>query len=120
MEEIRTQEPVEELDKKMVESRKVAERIIEVNHVSMLFNLAAEKVDNLKEYFIRLIKRKLHFKEYWVLNDISVAVKRGESLGLIGNNGAGKSTILKLIVGELTPTSGVIYKKNKLRGIRSR
>ena len=49
MEEIRTEEPIEQLDKKMVESKKAAERIIEVNHVSMLFNLAAEKVDNLKE-----------------------------------------------------------------------
>lgn len=111
MEEIRTQEPVEQLDKKMVESKKAAERIIEVNHVSMLFNLAAEKVDNLKEYFIRLIKRKLHFKEYWVLNDINVAVKRGESLGLIGNNGAGKSTLLKLIAGVLEPTKGKITTK---------
>ena len=96
---------------KMVESKKAAERIIEVNHVSMLFNLAAEKVDNLKEYFIRLIKRKLHFKEYWVLNDINVAVKRGESLGLIGNNGAGKSTLLKLIAGVLEPTKGKITTK---------
>ena len=114
MEEIRTEEPVEQKNSKIKESKIPAERVVEVNHVSMLFNLANERVDSLKEYFIRLIKRKLHYKEFWVLNDINFAVKKGESIGLVGNNGAGKSTLLKLIAGVLEPTKGAIKTKGIL------
>lgn len=82
--------------------------IIEVNNVSRCFNLARERVDSLKEYFVRKIKGNLHFEEFWALNDVSFKVERGESVGLIGLNGSGKSTMLKVIAGVLKPTKGSV------------
>jgi len=82
--------------------------IVEVNNVSMRFNLAKEKVDSIKEYVIKLATRKLFFEEFWALNDISLRVERGEILGIIGYNGAGKSTLLKIIAGVMKPTKGSV------------
>lgn len=80
--------------------------IIEVNNVTVRFNMATEKIDNLKEYFVKLIKRQLMFQEFLALKDITFRVKPGEAWGLIGTNGAGKSTMLKLISGILEPYKG--------------
>lgn len=81
---------------------------IKVDHMSMLFNLNKEKVDNLKEYFIKLVTRKLHFTEFWALKDISFTVEKGDRVGVLGFNGAGKSTLLKVISGVLKPTEGTV------------
>ena len=81
---------------------------IVVDHMSMMFNLNKEKVDNLKEYFIKLLTRKLHFTEFWALNDITFTVEKGERVGVLGFNGAGKSTLLKVIAGVLKPTKGSV------------
>lgn len=81
---------------------------VKVDNVSVLFNLNKEKVDNLKEYFIKLVTRKLHFTEFWALQDISFTVEKGERLGVLGFNGAGKSTLLKVIAGVLKPTKGSV------------
>lgn len=87
------------------------EILIDVQDVSMLFRLPGEKIDNLKEYFIKFVKRKIKYKDFWVLNNINLQVRRGESLALIGRNGAGKSTLLRLIAGIIEPTKGVITTK---------
>ena len=79
---------------------------VKVENLSVMFNLNKEKVDNLKEYFIKLITRKLHFTEFWALNDISFTVEKGDRVGVLGFNGAGKSTLLKVIAGVLKPTKG--------------
>lgn len=84
------------------------ETVIKVEHAAVRFNLATEKVDNLKEYVVRLLKRELLFQEFLALRDVSLEVKRGESWGLIGHNGAGKSTLLKLICGILKPYRGSV------------
>ena len=84
------------------------DNIIEVNNISMEFFLPEQKVDNLKEFFIRLVKGKMEKKKRKVLEDISFSVKRGESIGLIGHNGAGKSTLLKILTGILKPSSGTV------------
>lgn len=84
------------------------ENIIEVKNVSMLFNKSSEKVDNIKEYFIRLLKRQLMFEEFWALKEISFNIKKGESLGIVGLNGSGKSTILKIIAQVMKPTKGQV------------
>lgn len=81
---------------------------IEVNHVSMLFHLNKERVDNAKEYFIRLVTRKLHYNKFWALKDVSFKVEKGDRVGVMGFNGAGKSTLLKTIAGVLKPTMGSV------------
>lgn len=81
---------------------------IVVDKMSMLFNLNKEKVDNLKEYFIKLLKGKLHYTEFWALKDISFTVEKGDRVGVLGFNGAGKSTLLKVIAGVLKPTEGSV------------
>ena len=81
---------------------------IVVDNMSMMFNLNKEKVDNIKEYFIKLVTRKLHFTEFWALNDISFTVEKGDRVGVLGFNGAGKSTLLKVIAGVLKPTKGTV------------
>lgn len=83
---------------------------ISVNNVSMMFNLNKEKVDNLKEYVIKLITRKLEYKKFYALKNISFEVKKGEHLAILGLNGAGKSTLLKTIVGVYKPNEGTIEK----------
>lgn len=90
------------------------ENIIEVNNVSMEFFLPSEKVDNLKEFFIRLVKGKMERKKHKVLDNISFSVKKGESIGLIGHNGAGKSTLLKILTGIMRPTEGSVMVKGKV------
>lgn len=79
---------------------------IKVDNVSMRFNMPKEKVDNLKEFFIRLLKRQMHYEEFYALREVSLEIKKGEVIGLIGLNGSGKSTLLKVISGILKPTVG--------------
>lgn len=86
----------------------MAKPAIVVNDISMMFNLHQEKVDNLKEYFIKLVTKKLRFNEFWALNDISFTVEKGDRVGVLGFNGAGKSTLLKVIAGVLKPTKGSV------------
>lgn len=86
----------------------MAKTAVKVENVSILFNLSKEKVDNIKEYFIKLVTRKLHYNEFWALTDVSFEVKEGERLGILGFNGAGKSTMLKVIAGVLKPTKGKV------------
>ena len=86
----------------------MAKKAVKVDNISILFNLNKEKVDNIKEYFIKLVTRKLHYNEFWALTDISFEVEEGERLGVLGFNGAGKSTMLKVIAGVLKPTKGSV------------
>ena len=80
--------------------------IIDVSHVSMHFNLMVEKVDSLKEYIVKLLKGKLLYNDFVALNDVSFTVQKGDIIGFIGFNGAGKSTMLKILAGVLMPTHG--------------
>ena len=80
--------------------------VIELNDVAMEYYMQTEKVDSLKEFFVRLVKGKIKRQKKKILNGISFNVKRGESIGIIGHNGAGKSTILKIITGIIKPTAG--------------
>lgn len=82
--------------------------MIDVDHVTVRFNLASEKIDNLKEYFVKLIKGELMFQEFLAVKDVSFQVRKGEAWGLIGTNGSGKSTMLKAISGILKPYKGNI------------
>ena len=84
----------------------MSEPIIVINHVSMVFNIASEQLNNLKEYFLALVKRQLHFKPFRALDDIDFIVYQGDRCGIVGTNGSGKSTLLKIIAGVLEPSEG--------------
>ena len=80
--------------------------VIEIQDVSVRFNLEQEKTDTIKEYVLKMIQRKLKFNEFYALKNVSFSVKKGEAVALIGVNGSGKSTMLKVIAGVLQPTEG--------------
>ncbi len=84
------------------------EPIISVEHVSMRFNLAKEKHESLKEYFVALLHGGIRFDEFYALNDVSLDIMPGDFYGLIGLNGSGKSTLLKTIAGVYKPSSGKV------------
>ena len=84
------------------------QEIIKVENVPMKFSLASEKIDSFKDYFIKTLKQQISYNEFWALKDVSFTVNRGEALGLIGLNGSGKSTMLKVIAGVLKPTRGIV------------
>lgn len=84
------------------------ETIIKIDNVSMMFNKSTEKVDSIKEFAVKFLKHKLMFEEFWALQNISLDIKKGESVGIIGLNGSGKSTLLKLIAKVLKPTKGTV------------
>lgn len=97
------------MDTKLNEKENYA---IDIENVTVRFNMASEKVDNLKEYVIKLIKHELMFQEFLAIREFSLKIKPGEAWGFIGTNGAGKSTMLKLISGILEPYKGSV----KVRG----
>jgi lipopolysaccharide transport system ATP-binding protein len=82
--------------------------IISIENATVRFNMASEKIDNIKEYFVKLINRQIHFQEFLALKNITLNIQQGESWGIVGKNGAGKSTLLKLICGVLAPDKGIV------------
>lgn len=85
-----------------------------VDDVSMKFNLSKEKVDSLKDYIIKSIKKEIKYNEFWALQNISFTVEKGDRVGILGLNGAGKSTLLKVIAGVFKPTEGTVTKHGKM------
>ena len=88
--------------------------VIQVKDVYMHFNLMEEKVDSIKEYIVKLLKGKLLYNDFVALDHVSFEVNKGDILGLVGFNGAGKSTMLKILAGVLTPTSGTVKVKGSV------
>ena len=82
--------------------------MIDVDHVTMRFRMANDKVMSLKEYIVAVLKQRLIYEELTVLDNVSFTVNKGEVMGIVGKSGAGKSTLLKVIAGVLKPTSGKV------------
>jgi len=87
--------------------------IIKVDHVSMRFNLGIDKGFSLKQLFVDVLSGKYRKKrkknnDFWALSDVNFDIAPGEVVGLIGSNGAGKSTMLKVVAGVLKPTKGSV------------
>ena len=82
--------------------------MVKVDNVGIRFNLAKERVDSLKEYFLKFSKGTLKFEEFWALDGVSLEIEKGDFYGLVGINGSGKSTLLKAVAGVFKPTRGKI------------
>lgn len=85
-----------------------------IDNVSVHFNMSSEKLNSLKEYFIKLVKRQLFFKKFIALENVSIKIKKGDVFGIVGLNGSGKSTLLKVISGILKPTHGEVFVKGSI------
>ena len=85
-----------------------------VDNVSMKFNLSKEKVDSLKDYIIKSIKKEIKYNEFWALQNVNFEVQKGDRVGILGLNGAGKSTLLKVIAGVFKPTEGKVIRNGRL------
>jgi ABC-2 type transport system ATP-binding protein/lipopolysaccharide transport system ATP-binding protein len=77
-----------------------------LENVGVRYHAPDERIPSIKEYLIRWVQGKIRHRDFWALKDVNLSVERGETLGLIGHNGAGKSTMLKLIARVLRPTQG--------------
>ena len=86
----------------------MGENAVELRNVEMHFNMSKEKLESLKEYFLKLVKRQLYFEDFIAVNDVSFDIKKGDVFGIVGLNGCGKSTTLKMISGILEPTKGTV------------
>lgn len=83
---------------------------VKVWDLGIKFNLSIEKIDTLKEFMIKLLKRQVKYQEFWALQGVNFNLKKGDRLGILGLNGAGKSTLLKLIAGVYRPSTGGVWK----------
>lgn len=83
-------------------------QVIKLNNITMEFNLHKEKLDSVKEYFIKLVKRDIKRERFKALDNVSFTVNKGDRVGVLGLNGAGKSTLMKVVAGVFEPTSGTI------------
>lgn len=89
----------------------MSDTVLTVENVSVKYRLTEQKVDDLKDYLIKLFKRELRYKEFLALNDVSFSLNKGDRLAILGMNGAGKSTLLKVIAGVLKASEGSVKKK---------
>ena len=80
--------------------------IIRAEHVSMCFRMDTTRTTNLKEWFVKWLKREQKYEKFYALKDVNLEVERGDVLGIVGRNGSGKSTLLKVISGIYKPTEG--------------
>lgn len=84
------------------------ENAVELRDIEMHFNMSKERLESLKEYFLKFMKRELRFEDFLALDKISFDIKKGDVFGIVGLNGCGKSTTLKIISGILRPTKGTV------------
>ncbi|OGO25452.1 MAG: hypothetical protein A2W33_07080 [Chloroflexi bacterium RBG_16_52_11] len=88
--------------------------VIQFDSVAVRYRLPQERVSGIKEYAIRKLQRRLVYRDFWALQEISFDVKLGEVFGIVGQNGAGKSTLLKVMARVLYPTQGRVIMRGKV------
>lgn len=81
---------------------------VELRNIEMHFNMCKERLQSLKEYFLKFVKRELVYEDFVAVNNVSLNIEKGDVFGIVGLNGSGKSTLLKIISGILTPTKGTV------------
>lgn len=86
----------------------MAEDLVIVDNVTIRFALASEKIDSMKDYVVKTLRRTISYEDFFALKSVSFTMKKGESIALIGLNGCGKSTLLKTISGVLKPYKGSV------------
>lgn len=91
------------------------ENMIEIRNLTKIYRIYEKPIDRLKESLS--ITHKKYSKEFYALNNISLDIKKGESIGIIGTNGSGKSTLLKIITGVLSPTNGLLKVNGKISAL---
>jgi ABC-type polysaccharide/polyol phosphate transport system ATPase subunit len=91
-----------------------ADPVIQFEDVSVLYRVPRERVSGIKEFTIRWLQRRLAYEEFWGLRSISFSIERGEVFGVIGRNGAGKSTMLKVMARVLIPKHGRVVMRGKV------
>ncbi len=96
---------------------------IRAHNLSKCYHIYENPRDRLKQFVIPTLQRFLgqrsshFFQEFWALKDVSLEVKKGEPVGIIGRNGSGKSTLLQIICGTLTPTGGEVETGGRLAAL---
>jgi len=90
------------------------ETVIQIENVSVSYRLPTERIGSFKEYAIRKLQRRVKIEDFWALVDVSMTVNKGDVFGIVGNNGAGKSTILKVISRVLKPSKGRVVVKGRI------
>ena len=95
--------------------QKQEEIAIAVDHISKVYKLYDKPMDRMVEA-LGLTKKK-KYREHFALSDVSFQVKKGECVGIIGTNGSGKSTILKIITGVLNPTGGTLTVNGRIQAL---
>jgi len=98
----------------MMDLNNRSEDVIRIENVSVRYRLPGERIRTFKEYVIRLIQKRIQFKEFQALKEVNLQIRKGEIFGIIGNNGAGKSTLLRVISRVLIPTHGRVWIKGKV------
>ena len=93
----------------------MSEIAIAVNHLNKIYRLYDKPIDRLKESLG--LSRKKKYKEHYALRDVSFTVEKGETVGIIGTNGSGKSTILKIITGVLNATGGEVQVNGRISAL---
>ena len=88
--------------------------VLSLEGVSVRFRVPHERIASLKEYAVRLARRRVQFRDFWALRDVSLSVNRGEVFGIVGRNGAGKSTLLRVVARVLRPTIGRVWVQGRV------
>lgn len=97
---------------------RTVERPVVVDVVDISKRFTVRKDSSLKERIVTLGRAgRRHREDYWALNDVSVQIRAGSTIGLIGHNGSGKSTLLKVIGGIIQPSSGEVLQRGRVAAL---